>query len=314
MATRTATLVDSRAPLQRRRSDRRGDGKAARDRLVSMLVLTALLHGLLILGVTFGPLADEGSPSRGLEVLLVSDELPEARSNDTATYLAQRTQLGSGNTEERVAARIPGAAPGGGAPAARTAAAKAAEQAAASELLATLNPRARVVFSAPPQAEDSLTDPSQNDLPLLLGEGEGPLQPQSLDAAADLALRGRKRDELYVTADTRASDLAPYLDAWRRRVERIGTLNYPSAAQRRGLKGNPVIEVIIRRDGKLDSATIRQSSGHPEIDAAALDILKLSSPFDAFPPALAGRYRVLHFAYEWQFVGGALGQGNVSVP
>ncbi len=39
--------------------------------------------------------ARPGAP--GLEVLIVSDDVPEARRNDTATYLAQRTQLGSGN-------------------------------------------------------------------------------------------------------------------------------------------------------------------------------------------------------------------------
>ena len=33
-----------------------------------------------------------------MEVLLVTDDLPEARRNDQATYLAQRTQIGSGNT------------------------------------------------------------------------------------------------------------------------------------------------------------------------------------------------------------------------
>jgi protein TonB len=152
------------------------------------------------------------------------------------------------------------------------------------------------------------------ELPLLLGDGDAPPQPQSLDADRDLVLRGPKRDELYVTADTRESNLAPYLDGWRRRVERIGTLNYPSVAQRRGLTGNPVIEVTISRDGRLESAVIRQGSGHPEIDAAALDILRLASPFEPFPQALSTRYRVLHFAYEWQFVGGRLSGGGVAIP
>ncbi len=40
-------------------------------------------------------------------MLLVSDELPEAKRNDTATYLAQRTQAGSGNTQERLPAQLP---------------------------------------------------------------------------------------------------------------------------------------------------------------------------------------------------------------
>ena len=31
--------------------------------------------------------------------MLVTDEVPEAKSNDRAAYLAQRTQIGAGNTE-----------------------------------------------------------------------------------------------------------------------------------------------------------------------------------------------------------------------
>jgi protein TonB len=280
-----------------------GGPDSARDRLVSMLLLAALLHGLLILGVRFGPLKTSGSDGRGLEVVLVSDELPEAKQNETATYRSQRTQLGSGNTQERVAARVPGAPASGGA-AATPPAPDAPPNPPSQELLSTQAPRARLQFTAAPRADEARATPTATGLPL----------PPSQDAATDLALRGRKRDELYVTADTRASDVAPYLDGWRRRVERIGTLNYPSAAQRRGLRGNPVVEVAISRDGKLASASIRRSSGHPEIDAAALDILRLASPFDPFPPELGNTYRVLRFAYEWQFVGGRLAPGNLSVP
>src|SRR5215217_3283623 len=76
-----------------------------RDRLLTMLFLAALLHGLVILGLTFNVAASPGNTAPGLEVLLVSDELPTAEHNDSATYLAQRTQLGSGNTHEAVAPR-----------------------------------------------------------------------------------------------------------------------------------------------------------------------------------------------------------------
>jgi protein TonB len=67
-------------------------------------------------------------------------------------------------------------------------------------------------------------------------------------------------------------------------------------------------------DGKLDRAVIRRSSGNAELDQAALEILKLSSPFDPFPPELARQYKVLRFAYEWQFSGGRAASGTVSVP
>ena len=68
-----------------------------RDRLLATLFLAGLLHAL----------SSWASPSTGRKRgrqrtgprgLLASDELPEADRNDTATYLAQRTQLGSGNT------------------------------------------------------------------------------------------------------------------------------------------------------------------------------------------------------------------------
>ncbi len=54
-------------------------------------------------------------------------------------------------------------------------------------------------------------------------------------------LRGVQRDELWITPDTRESIIAPYLDAWRERVERVGTLNYPTAARRAGVQASPVL-------------------------------------------------------------------------
>jgi protein TonB len=153
-------------------------------------------------------------------------------------------------------------------------------------------------------------------VPLPATEAMAAQQPAAAQRAGDreLQLRGETRDELYVTADTRASRLAPYLDSWRRRVERIGTVNYPTVAQRRNMGGNPVVEVALQSNGKLKSARILQSSGHPEIDAAALDILRLASPFDAFPAELAKDYRSLRFAYEWQFGEQGTQSGGFTVP
>jgi protein TonB len=73
-----------------------------------------------------------------------------------------------------------------------------------------------------------------------------------------------------------------------------------------------VIQVVIAADGHLEQAHIRRSSGDPQLDAAALAILRVASPFDPFPPALARRYLALRFAYEWQFVGGRIAPGAVA--
>ena len=190
-----------------------------------MLVLAALLHGLVILGVSFtAPGAGDGPVDRGMEVLLVSDELPEARENDTATYLSQRTQTGSGNTAgapRRPAARRRPAADA--APAHREQRETAAE---GEQLLA----------SSAPSGGTPHPDPAPAG-PATGGRAQGNPARRSGPATMNWCCEALSRDELYVAADTRASRLAPYLDGWRRRVERIGTLNYPSAAQRQGPEG-----------------------------------------------------------------------------
>jgi hypothetical protein len=66
--------------------------------------------------------------------------------------------------------------------------------------------------------------------------------------AADesLRLRGTPGTTDRLLADTRESQIAGYLDGWKRRIERAGTL-IPNEARRRSLSGNPVLEVAIRR-------------------------------------------------------------------
>jgi protein TonB len=282
-----------------------------RDRLLVTFFFAALLHALLILGLTFSATAEVGTAPPGLQVLLVSDELPESKSNDTATYLAQRTQKGSGNTAERVAPKNhtalavahehPGVAAGEA-----NAPEGAAESLPEERVLTSSGWNPHIAYFA--QAADAGAPAelvTQPDAPL--ADAAGPD-----DDAGPALLRGPKRDELWVTPDSRAANLAPYLDAWRHKVERIGTLNYPTAARRPGVAASPVLEVAINSSGALEKAAIRQSSGDPALDQASLDILKLASPFDPFPAELERQYRVLRFAYEWQFVGGRVQSGGVS--
>jgi periplasmic protein TonB len=296
MARRALALREGRPP--------------AWDRLLAMVFFVGLLHGLVILGITFNAEAGDDSGAPGLKVLLVSDELPEASANASASYLAQRTQLGSGNTREPVAPHSPPSALPAlkhpGSPQGDSLASRGDMKGAkADRVLATTAWVTDVRYLA-----DAGTAGSQRNRPLLVDEP--PAAQPGPDEPGPAQLTGPKRDELWVTADTRAASLAPYLDAWRRKVERIGTLNFPAAARTALGTASPVLEVGIAADGTLDRAVIRRSSGNPELDQAALAILKLASPFDPFPPELAAEHSVLRFAYEWQFVGGRAQHGSVS--
>jgi protein TonB len=284
------------------------EGRApVRERLMTMLFLAGIAHAIVILGLTFGTMSRPGRAAPGMEVLLVSEDLPEAHRNDRAVYLAQRTQIGSGNTRT-----FPTGSPEAHAAAKSESLLGGLEQWAAA---AQVNGDERTVATQAPQ-------------PVVLWFGQAGRQAAAtalerhLDAglaarhgrgdAPELVLRGDPKTGQWISPDTKASILAPYLDAWRRKVERVGTLNFPSAARRADFSGSPVIEVALGADGRLLEATIQRASSHAEIDRAALQILQLASPFEPFPAALARRYGSVRFAYQWEFYGGQLGTGTVT--
>lgn len=281
------------------------------DRMLTTAFLAILVHGIVILGVSFSlPKRPALAAAPSLEITLVSDLGPRLAQNRRAHYLAQRSQHGSGNTQKdrtRIprSSRVRGesfglAGANGSTPA------LPGSDGGAPRMLASTGHSARILYFARPRQPNQATQ-----LPELLQDRPNlGIAPNADDDA--LRLRGQTRGELWITADTRESDIAPYLYAWRRKVETVGTLNFPTIARRQELSGTPVVEVAIAASGKLVYAGIRRSSGFPELDQAALSILKMAAPFDAFPKKLSQAHDQIRFAYEWQFIKG-VAQGSTMI-
>jgi len=71
-----------------------------------MLFLAALVHGILIIGITFNAvLGDEFKDAISLEVTIVADPDTNVLEPDRAEYLAQASQEGAGNTQEQARPR-----------------------------------------------------------------------------------------------------------------------------------------------------------------------------------------------------------------
>ncbi|MGB6309202.1 MAG: TonB family protein [Steroidobacteraceae bacterium] len=278
----------------------------ANDRMLTTCFLAALIHGIVILGVTFSAPGGKshGDEAPGLEVILVNEQAPSVAQNPNAQYLSERSQQGSGNTLKHERALIPKSSlmpvdrpgiPSGEGLAAQQAGTDVGDE----ELIATHQPAQKILYFASATAAKE-----SSELPLLL-EKRPDLAMTPNDDGVQLRMRGEARQQLWITADTRESDVAVYLDNWRRKIERVGTINFPDAARREKLSGTPVIEVTIGSDGKLLQTVVRRSSGHAEIDEAAMRILKLASPFDPFPGELGAQHDEIRIAYEWEFLEGA---------
>lgn len=104
----------------------------------------------------------------------------------------------------------------------------------------------------------------------------------------------------FVGVRTEEYAAARYIEDWRQKIERIGTLNYPEAARGK-LYGSLVLTVALRADGSIERIVIDRSSGHPVLDAAARRIVEMAAPYAAFPAKLRQETDILEFTRRWSF-------------
>jgi protein TonB len=278
------------------------------DRLSSTLFLAVLFHGIVILGITFSadPLGGmEEFPT--LKVTLLVDTQDVEREQDNYDYLAQRNQAGSGSAAD---SGRPSAAPSVNDPANLAGSpmggdlteARPRSESRDAERLVTRSPADTRIPASPDPNEAEASMPMRA---MALMNNPAP-RTSIADLDDETSLAADHNRELVINPATRQATLAGYLNGWRRRVERIGTLNFPRSAQPDGNTRWPTLEVAIDRQGALVEIVLRESSQDPALDQAALSILRMAAPFDPLPPEITANYDVLRFAYEWQFSGGTV--------
>ncbi len=273
-------------------------------RLSATVVLSLLLHGMLILGVGF-VLSDAAPVVPTLDVILTRTQT--ALTPKQADFLAQANNQGGGESEKSTRPRDTQTG----------LVAKPEDGLAARELRAQSPapqppPQARVVSSTAGRTTAPVPEATTPPAPVSLPPGQQRIDRDIAMArlAAEIHLQSeryaKRPKRKFVSASTREYAWAGYLRAWVDRVERIGNLNYPDEARRRGLAGELVISVAIRRDGSVERADIVKSSGSQLLDSAALRIAKLAEPYPPLPQT-EENIDVLHVTRTWLFMpGGSL--------
>ena len=104
-----------------------------------------------------------------------------------------------------------------------------------------------------------------------------------------------------VDGRTETSEDDWYFESWRRKVERIGKLNYPEQARAQKIYGSLRLLVAIEPDGSLRDVHVIDSSGHKVLDEAAVRIVQLAAPYAPFPPGMRKDTDVLEIVRTWQF-------------
>ena len=272
------------------------------DRLGFTLFVATLLHLALILGVSF-TLAKPGQISKTLEITLStfkSEEKPKE-----ADFLAQDNQQGSGTLEHKAAPKTTEQAPFQDSkvnkvtPAAAPQPTQRKEAVATKTALTTSKPQPQ---KAPTKQKEEEPQPDAQQAPIF---DTTQLSAEIASLEAQLAQEQQlyaKRPKIHRlnAASTMRDKGAWYKDEWRKKVERVGNLNYPEEARRQRIYGSLRMLVSINRDGTLYEVQVLESSGQQVLDQAALRIVRLAAPFAPFTCDLADIDR-LEIIRTWRF-------------
>ncbi len=268
------------------------------------LAIALIIHGIIIFGITFN-MAVKASNNQQKEVTLslsFSDE-----KNDEADFLALSNQKGSGDTEKPTELTVENEAlfstnhiqkvtpiflPDDQAP---------SQHSINVRVITTIGSSQYTFFS------DDINDiEQQKEVPNKEKKTLSELSIQIANLEARLAEKqnnnARKPRVLTLTsASTMAADNAAYVHQWRNRVETIGNLHYPQQAREKNLYGDVRLLVKLSSNGIVEEITILSSSGSNVLDKAAIDSIRLASPFEPFPNELASKYDRIDIIRTWQF-------------
>ena len=253
--------------------------------LLIAVVISVLLHGLLLAVRFAAPDPARFKPvDPGLEVILVNAK--HDRKPVKAEALAQANLDGGGNADAgRAKSPLPNlkkTEDGDNIKAARRRVAELEQQ---QKVLAQNAKQTRTTApKTTPQESPNPTPPTpaapdDNENSRALARAEAEINRQ----IEDYNKRPRKTQ---ITPSTREVGYAMYYSQLQKRIENIGTLNFPQQNGKK-LYGELVIYIPVFQDGtiydKEGGPRVERPSGNPALDEAALRIVRRAAPFGRFP-------------------------------
>ncbi|HFC93141.1 MAG TPA: energy transducer TonB [Leucothrix mucor] len=259
------------------------------------LPAAVIVHVAVIAGVGFGlPDAPKMQQAPLLDITLVNTHADKAP--DKADFIAQANQKGSGTLNKKSRLSSP---------------------------LASMNPN-DLLGDSPIKSFESTPDVAPKPDPQLLTtkgktnerinklpekediKDPKPVDKEMSDATDEIAqlmaemskdeqhYANRPRIHFIDSISAKSAVEAKYIDAWAKKLERIGNINFPKEALRLSLSGTLILNTTLDRAGRVVEIGIDSSSGSRILDKAALRIVKLASPYEPLPREIRAKYDQLN--------------------
>lgn len=271
------------------------------DRMSLTIFIAFAFHALLILGVSFSLPENFQAPMNTLDVTIVHTQTD--KKNEDADYLANATQLGGGNTNEKTEAK---------------------EKLTTQSQHSNLGTSSREVFESSTkkqkQGEDNILTQKDSAFKLASQIEQNKIQSKENVDSTELIRRAQEITQLtqelekitatptrkkpnikYISISSKKGADAAYLNQWKKKVEIIGKQHYPKEAVIKNLQGQVLMGVALNKRGVVLRITITTPSGHPILDEAAKRFVRLASPFPKVPKNILGNKDELHIVWRYNF-------------
>jgi protein TonB len=269
------------------------------------LVVSFLLHLLVIVGVT-ARMPERSLPSKAmpqLEVVLVNSRSTTAPPQPDV--LAQANLDGGGTVESERRAKSPLPLVPRDTPkpdvSVETRQVQRREQEAPRVMTQSRDPAPAVAQPDAKSTAESQPEPVQTPSAVDIVNRSMELARLEAQIAKNWDSYQKRPRRKFIGARAQEFRFARYVEDWRAKIERVGTLNYPAAARDQRIFGTLQLTVAIRADGTVETVEINRPSGQKILDEAALRIVGLAAPFAAFPPDIAHDTDILSITRTWSF-------------
>lgn len=249
-------------------------------------VASLMLHGVILL-VHFidPPPLPPVAVDPGLDVILVNAK--HSKVPVKAQALAQANLDGGGNADEGHAkSPLPDLHTSEDGDAIRKTQRRIQElENLQNNLLAQANQKS--TFKVPNSLDKSRTTVNN---PVINGQDDADTNKAITRMAAEISQsiedQNKRPRKTFITPSTKAVGYALYYKAMQKRIEDIGTMQFPEKNGKK-LYGELIVYIPIFQDGtiyeKEGGPRIEKSSGIPSLDKAALRIVRHAAPFGTFP-------------------------------
>lgn len=263
--------------------------------------ISVFLHTTVLALHFKSPEASNTMREKAMDIVLVNAK--SASKPRDAQALAQNNLDGGGNTDENRRAKTPlppTLQKNTGADIEQTQR-RVRDLEARQQMLLTQAKSIRSV--APAQNASEQPTPTPNISGLDLAESARAMARLEGEISKSIDEYNKRPRKKFIGARTEEYRFAQYIEDWRQKIERVGTLNYPNSARGK-LYGSLLLTVTIMADGQVSRIEINRSSGHKTLDDSARRIVQMAAPYAAFPPNIRRDTDVLEITRTWHFTQG----------